>query len=147
MMVTLLAWIDTQVRVLEQSHQVGLASLLQGHHGRALEPEVGLEILGNLPHEALEWQLTDKQLGGLLVSPNFPEGHRARPVPVRFLHSSCCWGRLTSSLGGELLPGGFSSSRFARSLLSTSHFPLVVSVKSCCSIKLALQLQASDSPC
>merc|ERR1712215_276141 len=114
----------TQIGVLEQSHQVGLASLLQGHHGRTLEPEVGLEILGNLPHEPLEWQLTNEQFRGLLVSPNFPECHRARPVPVRFLDSSCCWGRLTSSLGGKLLPGGFSSSRFAGSLLSTSHYPL-----------------------
>ena len=51
-----------QVGVLEQPHQVSLACLLKSHHGRTLEPEVGLEILGNLPHEALEGQLTDQQL-------------------------------------------------------------------------------------
>merc|ERR1719347_83868 len=50
----------TQVSVLEQSHQVGLTSLLQRHHSRALEPEIGLEILSNLPHKALEWQLADQ---------------------------------------------------------------------------------------
>merc|ERR1739845_338493 len=97
----------TQVGVLEPSHQVGLASLLQSHHGRALEPEVGLEILGNLPHKALEWELADQQLGGLLVPPDLPESHRARPVPVGFLYPPCCWGRLTGSFGSSCLRGAF----------------------------------------
>ena len=44
-----------QVGVLEQADQVGLAGLLQSHHGGALEAEVGLEVLGNLPDETLEW--------------------------------------------------------------------------------------------
>ena len=56
-----------QVGVLEQAHQVGLAGLLQGHHGGALEPQVGLEVLGDLADQALEGQLADQQLGGLLV--------------------------------------------------------------------------------
>ena len=47
----------TEVGVLEQSHEVGLAGFLQGHHSRTLEPEVGLEILSYLSHQALEWQL------------------------------------------------------------------------------------------
>ena len=45
----------TKVGVLEQTHQVRLASLLQGHHSRALEPQVSLEVLSNLTNEALEW--------------------------------------------------------------------------------------------
>ena len=45
----------TKVGVLEQTHQVRLASLLQGHHSRALEPQVRLEVLSNLSNEALEW--------------------------------------------------------------------------------------------
>ena len=44
----------TEVGVLEETHQVGLASLLQSHHSRALEPQVGLEVLSNLPNKALE---------------------------------------------------------------------------------------------
>ena len=56
-----------QVGVLEQADQVGLAGLLQGHHGGALEPQVGLEVLGDLADQALEGQLADQQLGGLLV--------------------------------------------------------------------------------
>merc|ERR1719233_2474235 len=131
----------TQVGVLEQSHQVGLASLLQSHHGRALEPEVGLEILGNLPHQALEGELADQQLGGLLVPPDLPERHRAWPVPVRFLHPSCCWGRLASSFGSELLTGSFPTSRLSGSLLRTGHFSFldeyVLGVK-CLDLKIQL---------
>ena len=56
-----------KVGVLEQTHQVRLASLLQGHHSRALEPQVSLEILGNLTNETLEGQLTDEQFSRLLV--------------------------------------------------------------------------------
>ena len=48
-----------EVGVLEQAHQVGLAGLLQGHHGGALEPQVGLEVLGDLADQALEGQLAD----------------------------------------------------------------------------------------
>ena len=44
-----------KVGVLEQAHQVGLACLLQGHHSRALEPQISLEVLSNLTNEALEW--------------------------------------------------------------------------------------------
>ena len=47
----------TEVGVLKQSHKVGLAGFLQGHHGGALEAEVSLEVLSNLPHKALERQL------------------------------------------------------------------------------------------
>ena len=43
-----------QVGVLEQSNQVSLASLLQGHDGRALESEIGLEVLGDFTYKTLE---------------------------------------------------------------------------------------------
>ena len=56
-----------QVGVLEQADEVGLAGLLQGNHGGALEPQVSLEVLGNLADETLERQLADQELGGLLV--------------------------------------------------------------------------------
>ena len=44
-----------EVGVLKETNQVRLASLLQGHHSRALEPQVSLEVLGNLTDKALEW--------------------------------------------------------------------------------------------
>ena len=46
-----------KVGVLKETNQVGLSSLLQGQDGRGLEAEVGLEVLGNLPHQALEGEL------------------------------------------------------------------------------------------
>ena len=45
---------STEVGVLEEPHEVGLTGLLESHHGGALEAEVGLEVLGNLPHQTLE---------------------------------------------------------------------------------------------
>ena len=72
-----------QVGVLEQTDQVSLAGLLQSHHGGRLETQVGLEVLGNLPHQSLEGQLADEKLGGLLVPPDLTEGYCSGPVSVR----------------------------------------------------------------
>ena len=49
----------SQVGVLEQTHQIGLSSLLQGQDGTALEAQVCFEVLGNLTNQALEGQLAD----------------------------------------------------------------------------------------
>merc|ERR1719341_2519108 len=114
-----------QVGVLEEPDEVGLSRLLEGHNGRTLEPEVSLEVLGDLPHQTLERQLADEELGGLLVSPNLPESNCAGPVPVRLLDSSGGGGRLPSGLGGELLPGSFTSGRLTSGLLGTSHLEIV----------------------
>ena len=51
----------TEVGVLKESHQVSLTSLLESHHSRALEAEVGLEVLGDLSDEALEWKLQERR--------------------------------------------------------------------------------------
>ena len=75
----------TQVGVLKEANQVGLAGLLKSHDSRALEPQVSLEVLGNLPDQALEGQLADEQLSGLLVPPDLTEGHCARSVPLGLL--------------------------------------------------------------
>jgi hypothetical protein len=110
-----------QVGVLEQTDQVGLASLLQSHNGGGLEAKVGLEVLSDLPHQALEWQLADEELGGLLIPPDFTEGHGSGPVSVGLLDTSGCWGAFASRLSGQLLTGSLSSGGFASGLLSTSH--------------------------
>ena len=110
-----------EVGVLKQADQVGLASLLQSHDSRALEPQVGLEVLSNLPHQALEGQLADEELGGLLVPPDLTEGHCARPVPVGLLDTTGGRGALPGGLGGQLLPGGLASGGLPGGLLGTSH--------------------------
>ena len=50
-----------EVGVLKETNQIGLAGLLEGHDSRALEPQVGLEVLGNLPHQALEGELWEER--------------------------------------------------------------------------------------
>ena len=44
----------TEVGVLEETHQVGLTSLLKSHDSRALEPQVSLEVLSDLTNKTLE---------------------------------------------------------------------------------------------
>jgi hypothetical protein len=40
--------------LLKERDEVSLGRLLEGHHGRRLEAEVGLEVLSDLTNEALE---------------------------------------------------------------------------------------------
>ena len=110
-----------QVGVFKQSHKVSLTGLLKSSHSRALEAQVGLEVLGNLTHQTLEGELADKQLGRLLVATDFTESHGSGLVTVRLLHSASGGSTLACSLGGQLLPWGLASSRFACSLLGTCH--------------------------
>ena len=111
----------TKVGVLKEANKVGLTGLLESSNGSRLEPQVGLEVLGNLPDQALEGELADEQLSGLLVPPDLTEGHCARPVPVGLLDASGGRGALPSGLGGQLLPGGLASSGLPSSLLGASH--------------------------
>ena len=110
-----------QVGVLEKTNQVSLASLLQGHDGRALESQVGLEVLGDFTDQTLEWQFPDEQLGALLVTSDFSQGDGTGPVPVRFLHSTGGRCALTSGLGGQLLTRSLSSGRLSCGLLCSCH--------------------------
>ena len=111
-----------QVGVFEETDEVGFAGLLEGHDGRALEAQVGLEVLGDFPDETLEGQLADEKLGAFLISPDLPESDRAGPVPVRLLDASGGRSAFSGGFGGQLLPGSLSSCRFSSGLLSTSHF-------------------------
>ena len=98
-----------QVGVLKQSHQVGFAGLLQSGHGRALEAEVSLEVLGDFTNQTLEGQLADQELSGLLVATDLTESHGTRLVAVRLLHTPSGRGALACSLGSQLLARSFSS--------------------------------------
>ena len=110
-----------QVGVLKQTDEVSLAGLLESHDSRGLESQVSLEVLGDLSHQTLEGQLADEELSGLLVSPDLTESHSSGPVSVGLLHSSGGGSRFSGSLGGQLLPGGLSSSGLTGGLLGTSH--------------------------
>ena len=56
-----------KIGVFEETDEISLAGLLKSHHSRALEAQVGLEVLGDLTDKSLEGQLADEELGALLV--------------------------------------------------------------------------------
>jgi histone H3 len=113
---------STQVGIFEKTNQVSLSSFLEGQDGRSLESKIGLEILGDLTDKTLEGQLADEKVGGLLVTTDLTESDGSGTVTMRLLDSSGGGGRLSGSLGGELLTGSLSSSGFTCCLLGTSHF-------------------------
>lgn len=77
-----------EIGVLEQSNKVRLRRLLESEDGVALEPEIGLEILSDLSHQPLEWQLPDQKLGALLVLPYLPANfHPNSKNKIRSQHS------------------------------------------------------------
>ena len=115
-----------QVGVLEESNEVGLGSLLQSKDGGGLEPQVGLEVLGDLPDESLEGKLPDEELGGLLVPSNLTKSDGSGSVPVRLLDASDGWGGLPRGLSGELLSWGLASGGLTCGLLGTRHGSLVL---------------------
>jgi hypothetical protein len=117
-----------EIGVLKQTDEVCLRRFLQSSDGRALESKISLEILCDFTNKSLEGQLADEQLGGFLVPTNFSQGNSTGPVTMRLLHSSGRRRALTSSLGGQLLPGGLSSGRFTGSLLCTSHVSRLMKV-------------------
>ena len=112
----------TQVGVLKEADEVSLTGLLV-----AMKAELWnlrSEILGNLSDKTLEGELADEKLGGLLVPSDLTEGNCSRPVPVWLLDSAGGRGRLASSLGGQLLPGGLASSGLTGGLLGTGHLAI-----------------------
>ena len=110
-----------EVGVLEETHEIGLGGLLESQDGRPLEPEVGLEVLSDLPHEALEGKLADEKLSRLLVSSDLAKSHGTRAVAVRLLDASRRRSTLPGGLGGELLSWSLSSGGLTSGLLGTSH--------------------------
>jgi len=112
---------STQVSILEESNKVCLSGLLKCKNGRSLETEISLEILGDLTDKALEGQLADKKVGGLLVTTDLAKGDGSRAIPVGLLDTSSGGGGLAGCLGGELLAGSFSSGGLACGLLGTGH--------------------------
>ena len=110
-----------QVGVLEESNKVSLSSFLEGKNSGTLESKVSLEILGDLTNKSLEGELSDQELGGLLVSSDFTKSDSTRAISVGLLDTTGGGGGLAGSLGGKLLTGGLSSGRFTGSLLGTSH--------------------------
>ena len=110
-----------KIGIFKEANEVSLRRLLKGKDGRSLETKVGLEVLGDLTDETLERELADQEVGTLLVTTDLTESDGSRSVSVRLLDTTGGWGRLTSSLGCELLTRSLSSGRFTSGLLGTGH--------------------------
>jgi hypothetical protein len=110
---------------LKERHEIGLGGLLEGHNSGGLEAQVrlwedgqrgrdgwrmggtDLEVLGDFTDEALEGELADEELGGLLVATDFTEGDGSRAETMGLLDTSGSVGGLLActGLGGELKSG------------------------------------------
>ena len=110
-----------KVGVLEEGDEISLNGLLKSTDGRGLEAKVRLKVLSDLTNKALEGQLADEELGGLLVTTDLTESDGSGFVAVRLLDTTSRGGGLASSLGGKLLTRGLATSRFTGSLFSTGH--------------------------
>jgi hypothetical protein len=111
---------SAKVGVLKEAHKESFSGLLESNNGRALESQVGSEVLGDLSHKSLEGKLADEELSGLLVSSNLTMSHSARTVSVVRHHTSARRDRFAGH-GGQLLAWGLASRGFTSCLLGTSH--------------------------
>ena len=68
----------TKVGVLVHPDKVHLRCFLEGQDRHRVKPDVGLDLLGNLPNKSLEGSFRDFALGALLELANFSEGNNAR---------------------------------------------------------------------
>lgn len=102
-----------EVGILEERDEVGLDGLLESTDGRRLEAEVRLEVLGDLTNKALEGQLADEKLGGLLVATDLTESDGTRLIAMRLLDTTGRGGGLAGGLGSELLTRGLATSGLA----------------------------------
>jgi hypothetical protein len=125
-----------QVRIFKQTDQVSLGGLLQSQHSRALKPQIGLEVLYNLPHQPLKRKLANQKLSRLLVLANlrpspaqtceqpwWPTASRAPCLRWTSAQSACVWrnpGRqfIVRRGGGSFPSATFEKSKRASGALS-----------------------------
>ena len=74
----------TQVSVLEQTNKIGFRCFLETQYGHRLESQVCLEILGDLPHQSLEGQLTNEESRALLEVTNVTQHRCSSSVSMWF---------------------------------------------------------------
>jgi hypothetical protein len=96
-----------------------------------LEPEIHVELLGDLANQPLEGKLANQQVGGFLIPPYLTEGYSARSIAAADFTTPAGESvtrmparkqlTLPGGLGGEVLSWGLAASRLACCLLGTSH--------------------------
>ena len=91
-----------EVAVLEETDDVRLSRLLEGEDSGGLEPEAGLEVLGDLADEALERLHADQEFPAFLVLANLTKSDGTGSVAVRLL-DAICGGKLGDEGGDPFL--------------------------------------------
>ncbi len=123
-----------EVSILEEGDEESLRSLLESKNGSALEAEIVLEVVGDFTNEALEGELADEEVSGLLVAANLTKSDGTGAVAVRLLDTTGGGGGLAGSLVGKRLARGLATDGLTSGLLGTSHFGLTslkLSVEKC----------------
>ena len=117
-----------EIGVLEEADEEGLGRLLEGEDGVALEPDKvhvifrSADVLRDLADEALEGELADEELGGLLVLANLAESDGTGPVAVGLrLRATGDGVGFPSRLRGEQMSRGLASRGLTGGLFGTSH--------------------------
>lgn len=101
-----------QVGVFEERDEVCFNGLLKSTDGGRLESEIGLEVLSNLTNQTLEGELSNEELGRLLITTDLTESDSSWLISVGLLDTSGRWCGLASGLGGELLTRGLATGGF-----------------------------------
>jgi hypothetical protein len=116
----------TQVGILKKGNQVCFDGLLQGTNGGRLKSQVGLEVLGNFSDQSLKGQFSDQKLSRLLKSSDFSQGNGTRLISVGLLNTTRRRGRLSGSLGSQLLSRCFATSGLSSCLLCSGHYRILI---------------------
>ena len=113
-----------EVGVLEEADHVSLSGLLESEDGGRLESKVGLEVRGDLSNESLEWELSNEELGGLLVLSDHSEGDGSWSESVGLLDTRDWDG----GLGGldDHLSWGLGAGSLSSGLLGSCHLKKVL---------------------
>ena len=98
----------TQVCDLENAKHV---AIIQKDH-QSLEVELDLETLNYFVDKALEGEILDQEVGGILVLPDLVKGNRVGALVVSLLHPSSSGVGLVGRLGNNLFLGALPPVNF-----------------------------------
>jgi hypothetical protein len=115
----------TQVSIFKKTYEISFSRFLEGKYCWRLESEVTFELLGDLSHQSLEREFSEKEVSGLLVFSDLSQGDSAWSESVGFLYPTCLIGRGTFSCRlalHQLFSWSFRSSWFSGGLFGSGHF-------------------------
>ena len=71
---------STQVRILQQSHQIGFCRLLQSQYCTTLKSQIWVMCLCYFSHQSLKWHSPYEKVGRPLIPPYFSQCYSSRSV-------------------------------------------------------------------